>query len=892
MALSPGTRLGVYDISAKIGEGGMGEVYQARDTSLDRDVALKVLPEAFTSDPDRLARFEREAKVLASLNHPNIGGIYGLERTGDTRALVLELVEGPTLADRIAQGPHPVDQALPIATQIAEALEAAHEQGVIHRDLKPANIKVRGDGTVKVLDFGLAKAAQPAASDPAVSASPTISLTAAATQIGMVLGTAAYMAPEQAGGHTVDKRADVWAFGVVLYEMLTGTRPFVGDDVSKTLARVIDRDPDWTVLPADVPPVLGRFLRGCLQKDPKQRLRDIGDVRLALQGVFELLDDTLSAPGAALRPVRWRRAAVLALAASAVVGAGAGLAVWRAPRPTTPPLMRFTLALPDTDLVAAEWGLAISPDGQDIAYLSGTTLQFQLRLLSLDQQTPATLVRDGFPFRPFFSPDGQWVGYFDAGATELRRVSIEGGPVSTICTLSDNPSGMTWGADGSIVFALGQEGGVWRVSADGGAPEPLTTPDASQGQVSHAWPQILPGGGSVLVTTSTSQSDESQIAAVSLETGEQTVLVRRGSHARYVPTGHLVYGAEDGVWGVPFDPERLAIIGDPARLVDGPLIRTAGGWTEFSVSDTGSLLYASAGGVPRRTLGWVTRDGEMTSALDDATTLEMPRLSPDDTRVAFTREDDDGRADVWIRDLERGSETRLTVEGSNLNPAWTPDGERVSFISGRTGLFDLYSRPADLSDPAERLLSTAVTEGPGSWSPDGRTFVYQQLTPDGGDLWMLPAGGDPVSFLTSPFNEQSPRPSVDGRWLAYVSDQAGEPRVYVQRFPDGGPVIPISTGVGTEPVWSRTGRELFYREGTRMFAVEVATSPTFRAGRPELLFDEAYDLDPIGLSAANYDVALDGQRFLMIRSSGRNEGAEVNIVLNWFDELERLLRVP
>ena len=456
MSLSPGTRLGHYDVTALLGEGGMGQVWQATDTQLNRQVALKILPDAFAADPDRLARFTREAQILASLNHPNIAAIYGIEEAEGTRALVLELVEGQTLADRIAKGAIPIDEALPIAKQIAEALEAAHEAGVIHRDLKPANIKVREDGTVKVLDFGLAKALDP---NPEADPSQSPTLTAAATQMGVILGTAAYMSPEQAKGKVADKRADIWAFGVVLFEMLTGHRAFAGETVSETLAAVMMKEPDWDVSRPDLSSTLITLIRRCLQKDPRQRMRDIGDVRLAMEGALEATGGAESALTAAPRHVAWRRTAMLAAAASVVVGAGAGLAVWRVTRPTPPPVMRLSLPLPSTEQVAAEWGLAISPDGQHVAYLSGNTLQLQLRLLSLNQQVPTTLVRDGFPFRPFFSPDGQWVGFHDAGANELRRVSIQGGPASTICTLSANPYGMTWGDDDTIVFAQGLQQG-------------------------------------------------------------------------------------------------------------------------------------------------------------------------------------------------------------------------------------------------------------------------------------------------------------------------------------------------------------------------------------------------------------------------------------------------
>ena len=477
MALTAGTRLGVYEVVGLIGQGGMGEVYQARDTTLDRDVALKVLPEAFTADPDRLARFEREAKVLASLNHPNIGSIYGLEEDEGVRALVLELVEGPTLADRIKQGPIPIDEALPIAKQIAEALEAAHERGVIHRDLKPANIKVRDDGTVKVLDFGLAKAFQPDASDPNMSMSPTISLTAAATQMGMVIGTTAYMAPEQAKGKPIDKRADVWAFGAVLYEMLTGARPFAGDDVSETLARVIDREPDWAALPDTVPPALSNVLRRCLQKAPKKRIRDIGDVRLAMEGAFETAGIAPAEQGAAPTLPLWQRPVGIAVTVLVALAVG-GFAVWglmRSDAPAARPV-RFTIPVPQPERLSVGYAssdVAISPDGQRVAYLTGDGTILapkQLLLRSLSDFTP-TMLAGGAPLHsPFFSPDGEWVGFYDVADLELRRVSVQGGSALPIADLDSVMTGASWGEDDTIIYAT-QRGGLWRVPASGGVPE-------------------------------------------------------------------------------------------------------------------------------------------------------------------------------------------------------------------------------------------------------------------------------------------------------------------------------------------------------------------------------------------------------------------------------------
>ena len=533
MPLEPGTTLGPYSVTAKIGEGGMGEVWQARDTKLDRDVALKVLPEAFTSDPDRLARFEREAKVLASLNHPNIGSIYGLEEAEGVKALVLELVEGPTLADRIKQGPIPLDEALPIATQIAEALEAAHEAGVIHRDLKPANVKVKDDGTVKVLDFGLAKAFQPEASDPNMSQSPTVSLTAAATQMGMVIGTAAYMSPEQARGKPVDKRTDIWAFGVVLYEMLTGRRAFDSEDLSLTLADVMRADPAWDRLPAVLSPSAVTYLKRCLQKDPKDRVRDIGDVRMALGGAFETKEPSTSAyhgpvplpPGFPL----WRRvlpSASLAIALAGVVG----LTVWvmTQPGPGTVATFVLTTTPEASPTFLRRGGLAIAPDGT-VAY---ETLEgiYRRRVGEVD---PTPVQGAGSAFSPFFSPDGRWLGFFDRDLT-LKQVSVLGGAPSTIAQVGNSLFGASWGPGDSIVLGSNTEGLVG-VSATGGTLEPLTQVGA-EGE-SHRWPSVLPNGRGVLFTVWSGGLDTARIAVLSLETGEVTDLVNGGTSPRYSPTG-------------------------------------------------------------------------------------------------------------------------------------------------------------------------------------------------------------------------------------------------------------------------------------------------------------------------------------------------------------------
>ena len=897
MPLTTGTTLGPYSVTAKIGEGGMGEVYRARDTKLDRDVALKVLPEAFTSDPDRLARFEREAKVLASLNHPNIGSIYGLEEAEGVRALVLELVEGPTLADRIKQGPIPIDEALPIAKQIAEALEAAHERGVIHRDLKPANIKVREDGTVKVLDFGLAKALDP---NPDADPSQSPTLTAAATQMGVIMGTAAYMSPEQGRGKTVDKRADIWAFGVVLYEMLTGRRAFEGEDVSLTLSAVLQREPEWAGLPANVPHGLNTYLRRCLQKDPRQRVQAIGDVRLAMEGAFET---PVPHPGeAAVAPPlqAWQRPVPATIAALTLLALG-GLAVWTLTRPDVIPgdLIRFTIVPPDAaplDLPGRGPDLAISPDGTQVVYqsrLPGGGLRLNLR--PIDQLVGAPVRGTEGGASPFVSPDGEWVGFvLSTSAGSLQKVSIFGGPPVTLTEFPNQIAGASWGADNQIIFGT-QNAGLFRVSGGGGEPEALTTLDADQGEQNHRWPFIIPGREAVVFVISTGVPlTTGQLAVLDLDTRDVTRLGLAGVSPHYVWTGHLVYAAADGsVRAVPFDATSLEVTGNPVPLVEGVVVKSSGA-ADFSISDNGRLVYVAggAGGGAARTLGWVDREGQMTPVIEGAA-IEMPRLSPDGTRVAFAM-DSAGGMSIWIRDLERGSDTRLTVAGNNRRPAWTPDGATVTFASDRAGVYDVYSKPADGSGGAELLMQPRNTKVPGSWSPDGRTLVYYEVgsSGTGRDIWTFPVGGDPAPFLDTQFDERAPHLSPDGHWVAYVSDQAGEDRVYVQPFPEGGRVIPISTGGGIEPVWSRDGRELFYRDGNQLLVVGVATEPEFSVERPTVLFEEPYEADPVALGNPNYDVSLDGQHFLMVGSSGVDDTATLTVVLNWFEELKARVPVP
>ena len=893
MALNAGTNLGPYTVTAQIGAGGMGEVWRARDTRLDRDVALKVLPEAFTSDPDRLARFEREAKVLASLNHPNIGHIYGLEEAEGTKALVLELVEGPTLADRIADGPIPVDEALPIAKQIAEALEAAHEQGIIHRDLKPANVKVKADGTVKVLDFGLAKAFQPEASGASASESPTISLTAAATQMGMVIGTAAYMSPEQARGKAVDKRTDIWAFGVVLYEMLTGARPFQGEDVSLTLASVMKSDVDVKTLPRDLPTSVRSTLNRCLEKDVSRRIRDIGDVTLAMEGAFETTPGGVSDDAVAPDLRFWQRPATgLGLLAGAALMAG--LAVWSLTRPVPPQLVRVPILLEPGQVFSytGRHTVAISPDGSNIAF----TANGALWLRPVDQ-LDATIVpgTETEARSPFFSPDGQWVGFF--ADDQLQKASITGGAPVTLCG-AENPWGVSWGVNDAILFGQGPEG-IWRVPGAGGTPEQIIAVDDNA--EAHG-PQLLPTGSGrewvlfTLLPSSFRNWNAAQIVAQSLDTGERRLLIDGGRDGHYVPTGHLVYSLDGGLLAVPFDDDTLEVTGGPVPLVDA--VDDAGaatGAAHFAVAPNGSLVYVPGAGVGLE-LVWVDLEGRVEPIGADAHPYTHPRVSPDGGRVAVARTD--GDEDVWIYELGRGTLERLTfTDGEDSSPAWTPDGTRLAMFSTHDGDPGIFWQRADGTGQPERL--STGRHRPNSWSPDGRhlTFVDVGASIDIGVVELDDADdAATVSILLdSDAIEGNNSVSPDGRWLAFNSDITGAEEVYVRPFPDvESGRTRISLDGGFAPVWQSDGGALFYRDQQAIMRIAVTDGPPSTWGAPEQLFEGSFAYpDP----NRQFDVAPDGEHFLMLRSVGSTEvegsmGAHLILVLNWFEELKERVPVP
>jgi tRNA A-37 threonylcarbamoyl transferase component Bud32 len=887
MPLSPGTRLGPYQVTAQIGAGGMGEVYRAHDTQLGRDVALKILPDAFAQNADRLARFQREAHVLAALNHSGIAHIYGLEEASGQTALVMELVEGPTLADRIARGPIPLDEAVPIAKQMAEALEAAHEQGIIHRDLKPANVKVREDGTVKVLDFGLAKAIEPVGAAAAdLSESPTIT-SPAMTERGVILGTAGYMSPEQARGRPVDKRADIWAFGCVFYEMLTGTRVFEGEDVALTLAEVMRSEPDWSRLPR-LPEAVAMCLRQSLKKDARQRLRDIGEMRLALAGAFE----TAAPPAVAVAADRpaWRRA--LPVAAGVLLTALAAWGLWPTPEPGV--VNRFAHILPEGQRFRGTGRpvMALSRDGRSFVYNTDGGLY----LRTMDAEG-ARLIRgtEAGLVNPCFSPDGRSVGYFDAVAGQLKRIDVAGGAPVVIAPAT-NPFGVSWEADGTVLF--GQPEGILRVAAAGGTPAVVI--EARNGERVFG-PQLLPDGDSVLFTATTGRWDEGQIVIESLSTHERTVLIRGGSDARYVAaTGHLVYAFEDGLFARAFDPDGRTVSGGAVSLVQG-LMRAAGqdttGAANYGVSDTGTLAYVSDP-APMRTLVWVDRQGRETPLAAEPHGYQYPRLSPDRTRVAVQ-----GDGEIFVWDLAREGLTNVTAsEAADFYPLWTPDGTRLIFsISRGAGGTGLYWQSAD-GTGAPEPLTEAGEPGPELHIPmavsaNGEQLVYRYLSiaRPRPDLRIVSLTGNHTTddLLSTEFSEQNADVSPNGRWMAYESDRSGSWEIYVSPFPAATTrQWQVSTAGGTKPAWALNGRELFYVDptGHLMSVAADPDQPAFTWERPRGLLDVSrYYLT----TGRTYDV--DQERFLFVRSASGHAGEEgaqgqIHVVLNWTEELKR--RVP
>ena len=852
----------------------MGRVWRAHHTALKRDDALKVLPDAFAADPERLARFRREAQVLASLNHPNIAHVYGLEDVDGIKALVMELVDGPTLADRIAQGPIRVDEALSIARQIAEALEAAHEQGIIHRDLKPANIKVRPDGTVTVLDFGLAKAMDPAAAmSPGLSQSPTIT-TPAMTQAGMILGTAAYMAPEQARGKSVDKRSDIWAFGCVLFEMLTGRRAFDGEEVSDTLAAVLRAEPDQNALPAATPASVRRLLRRCLEKNPKRRLADIRDARLELdESSAEPLAETPSAGGRS----PWRERIAWSLA---VVGLVAAIAVatrlWQRETPSAP-TAQFAILPPDGTAFAPDADtVAVAPDGRSVVFAAGgSDAPWQLWLRSIDGLNVRPLAGTEGARLPFWSGDSKSIGFFADG--KLKRVDAGGGPVRTLADLEGTfPLGAgTWNNEGIILFGPGFGRPIVRISASGGSSTPVTNLKEGDSEV-HNSPFFLPDGRHFLYSASTGPATH-VVYFASLDGGEPVKLVETNSSAQYAEPGYLLYLKDEALMAHPFDAQHGTLVGEPVSVA----ISTDLGGVVFSASTTRTLMYRPTATTSE--LVWVDRQGHRIGVAAPVAAYDSIELSPDGKRIAFDRYSSTNQ-DVWVHDIERQFSSRFTMQGPFNNvPVWAPDGGTIAFATGRNGGVDIYERKVGATgdDDAVLRVNAIPILFPSDWSRDGKYLMYYRTdTKTRLDTWVLPLFGDrtPTKILGTPYNESQGQFAPDGKSFAFVSDESRQPQVYLHSFPSATRQGQVSTTGGTQPRWRPDGRELFYlAPDGKMMSVAIRGNDTLETDTPRPMFSTPLDSRAL---RQTYAVSPDGQRFLLQMPSA-SSSSTLTVVLNW-----------
>ena len=901
-----------YAIVEFIGRGGMGEVYRAQDLRLGRDVALKILPpampgEALASD-DRLARLLREAQVLASLTHPNIAAIHGLEESDGRQALALEFVEGPTVAERLAEGPVPVADALAIARQIAEGLEAAHERGIVHRDLKPANIKVRSDGTVKLLDFGLAKIVQPAtAAGVPQAASPAITSPLLVKQ-GLLLGTPAYMSPEHVRGADADRRSDIWAFGAVLYELLSGRRAFQGSDVAETIASVLRQDVDWSALPASTPPTIQRLIARCLERDVRRRLSHIGEARIALEtpAVASALDGAplppVASPGVIPPPPRRRwRSLAAPFAAAVVTGATVGTAMWIGTRAAPPRVSRVVISTTADDELQVDpqsRDVAITPDGSRVIYKGGSrTEATRLFMRGVGELDNRPITAPGLPKSPVVSPDGQWVAYFVPGdPVTLHKAPVSGGPPIRLAGVSGPSRGASWGDDDTIIVgAASLAVGLERVPAAGGEPTVLTTPDRARGERDHWFPKHLPGGQAVLftITALSGGMEAPQVAVLDLKSGSWKTVLSGASHAVYVRSGHLIYVAGEALWAVPFDLARREVSGT-AKVVVPRIVTLATGAAEFDVAADGTLVYVEGSAAAfRRMLAWVDRSGRVEPLGAPPRQYSGLRLSPDGTRVAV--EIDDLEKDIWVWDLVKGILTQITTDpGQDQSPVWLDDKSLV-FTSQAGGMVGaLFRQAADGSGSAERLTETQNRlQRPYAALPDRTGILFNES----GDvkLLSLDASRRVLPLLQTAQPEHTGMVSPDGRWLAYASGDIASTQVFVRPYPNTNEArTQVSTGGGYNPVWSRNGRELFYLsfEGALM-SVPVSSGPGLQAGVPVQVLEPSV-LGRMSPSLRRLDVSADSQRFLTIRDIAGSPGAvpaRIVVVNNWLEEVKRLVPI-
>jgi eukaryotic-like serine/threonine-protein kinase len=905
MPLANGTKLGPYEIVAPLGAGGMGEVYRARDTRLDRTVAIKVLPQHLADTPEARQRFEREARAVSALNHPHICTLHDVGSQDGTEFLVMEYLEGETLAARLEKGSLPLEQVLKIGAEVADALDKAHRQGIVHRDLKPSNIMLTKSGT-KLLDFGLAKAVVPLATGMTLTAAVT--RTTPVTQQGTIVGTFQYMSPEQVEGKEVDARSDIFSFGAVLYEMLTGRRAFPGKSQLSVASAVLEKDPEpISSLQPLTPPALERAVKRCLAKEPDDRWQTARDLLLELKWITEAGSQAgVPSPVAFHRKMRERLAwATASLFALIAIVSTIDLLL-RAPKPSQPVRLSAEIGV-DANLYTAAHGSAavLSPDGTRLALLAtGADQKRRIYIRPLDQLQATALSGTENALMPFFSPDGQWLGFFADG--KLKKVSVQGGAPVALC---DVPSGRggSWSEDGSIVFAPDIRAALLQVPATGGTPQQLTTLDKPSGEVTQRWPQALLGGKAVLFTSNTHGGvyEDADIVVYSIASRQRKVVQHGGFYGRYVPTGHVVYMHEGTLFAVPFDLNRLEVTGSPAPLVEGMRADPGDGAAHFSFSQTGNLAYVPGRSVAQNlSIFWMDRLGKLTPLRETPGDYLRPAFSPDGKRLAL-QINDGKRSDIWVYEWARDTLTRLTFGGEfNISPAWTPDGQRITYGGvERRGDYDLSWKRADGAGDAVRLTQTGSPKINLSWRPDGKVLAFEQAIPGGhwNIMTMTIEGneksgwkpGEPKPFLAgSDFDKGQPAFSPDGRWLAYSSYESSTNEVYVTPFPGPGGKWQVSTGGGLFPKWSRNGKELFYRtpDNTIMVAAYTASGDTFRPGKPRLW--SPVQFTEVG-GNLNFDLHPDGQRFAVLRAPAAGEAApvnKVNFVFNFFDELRR--KVP
>ena len=916
-----GRRLGPYTIKCVLGVGGMGEVYRASDSQLGRDVALKILPAVWLADPERRARFDREARLLAALNHPHIGAIYGLvdsDDTGSMPALVLELVDGGTLADRLAKGPLPIGEALTLATQIAEALEAAHACGIVHRDLKPANIIVKGAWgpipprgkaaassgdspprvashlVVKVVDFGLAKAVTGEESASDRPGAPTVTM--GGTREGMVLGTAAYMSPEQARGHAIDKRADIWAFGCVLFEMLTGTRTFGGDNVADSLAFVLTKDPDWTALPPATPDAVRRLLGRCLEKDPTERLRDIGDAILELKDAWKAAPAT---PPPARVPAAPRRRERLAWGAVALALTALVAYLLVVSRSTSADVIRFGVLPPDHARFGPsrehgeaprESSVEVSPDGGRIAFVGHTSDGRQyLWVRALKALGAQPLPGTENAVSPFWSPDSRFLGFFADG--KLKKIEASGGPPQIVCDSTVGLGG-TWNREGTIIFAAGASPILYQVPDSGGTPRPITTLDRTRQEIGHLWPSFLPDGRHFFYFSNTPQRADRSVFVGSLDSSPAKRVLSVNSRALYAPPGTMLFAIGNTLMAQAFDLKGLVLTGNPVQVAERVRITDQTGFSIFSVSANGVLAY-QVGNVGQSTqLVWFDRTGTRLGALTEPGEFSNPSISPDGTRVAVGVQDPQTiTRDIWVLDVSRKTASRLTFDASDdLNPAWSPDGTRIAFTSDRKGHRDIYEMAATGIGAEQLVLESTEHKSVDEWSSDGRYLVYNSGVIGGVTaiaLWAAPLFGDrtPFPLIRASFTAHSPRLSPDGKWMAYVSTESGRDEVYVQTFPELREKWQVSPNGGNEPYWRGDGKELFYVAENKILAARVSTdSAKFSVAVPTTLFAAPFRASVL---RNRYVVTPDGQRFLINVAAENPASSLITVVLNWTAELKK-----